>query len=51
MFHHFAKWFSNITGKPGTFFACIAIVVLWALSGPIFGFSDSWQLLTLEQPL
>jgi low affinity Fe/Cu permease len=45
MFHHFAKWTSNITGKAGTFFACVAIVVFWGLSGPIFSFSDSWQLL------
>ena len=45
MFHRFARWISTVTGKAGTFAACLAIIVLWALSGPLFGFSDSWQLI------
>lgn len=32
-------------GKPVTFILCVAIVVIWAFSGPIFGFSDTWQLI------
>ena len=35
-----AKW----AGKPQTFFVALAIIVVWALSGPIFGFNDTWQL-------
>ena len=31
-------------GKPQTFFAALAIIVVWALSGPVFGFNDTWQL-------
>lgn len=31
-------------GKPQTFFGAVALIVLWAFSGPIFGFNDSWQL-------
>lgn len=31
-------------GKPQTFFVALAIIVLWALSGPFFGFNDTWQL-------
>lgn len=45
LFHRFAKWIANITGKAGTFAVCIAVVLLWALTGPFFGFSDSWQLI------
>jgi low affinity Fe/Cu permease len=30
---------------PVTFLACCVVVVLWAVSGPIFGFSDTWQLI------
>ena len=31
-------------GKPQTFFLALAIIVVWALSGPLFGFNDTWQL-------
>jgi low affinity Fe/Cu permease len=44
----FAKAASTIAhaaGKPITFATCCLIVVLWALSGPAFGFSDTWQLI------
>jgi low affinity Fe/Cu permease len=43
-FTRFAKWASRATGKPGTFIGAAAIIVLWALSGPVFDFSDTWQL-------
>ena len=32
------------TGHPITFCAALGIIVLWALTGPIFGFNDTWQL-------
>lgn len=31
-------------GHPGTFFLALGTVVVWAVSGPVFGFSDTWQL-------
>ncbi|KFC61228.1 putative small integral membrane protein precursor [Bosea sp. LC85] len=31
-------------GKPQTFFLALTIIVVWALSGPLFGFNDTWQL-------
>lgn len=31
-------------GKPATFVAALAIIVIWAVLGPLFGFSDTWQL-------
>jgi low affinity Fe/Cu permease len=43
-FNVFAKWTAVIAGKPATFFGCVLVVFVWAVSGPIFGFSDSWQL-------
>ena len=44
---HFTKvanWVAHVTGLPLTFAACCLIVVVWAVSGPFFGFSDTWQL-------
>lgn len=34
-----------LTGLPLTFVLCVAVVVAWAASGPIFDFSDTWQLI------
>jgi low affinity Fe/Cu permease len=43
-FSRFAKLTARITGKPVTFMVAVSIVVLWAVTGPIFKFSDTWQL-------
>ena len=43
-FVRFATGASRFSGKPATFMVALAIVVGWAVSGPIFGFSDTWQL-------
>jgi low affinity Fe/Cu permease len=43
-FTKFATAVSKWTGRPLVFVSCGLLVVLWALSGPIFGFSDTWQL-------
>jgi low affinity Fe/Cu permease len=32
------------TGRPYTFALAVGVVLLWAVTGPIFGFSDTWQL-------
>lgn len=39
-----AKWASRATGRPVTFSIAVAIILLWAITGPIFHFSDTWQL-------
>ena len=36
---------AKATGHPITFAACCLIIVLWAASGPFFGYSDTWQLI------
>ncbi|MER9349309.1 low affinity iron permease family protein [Mesorhizobium sp. M7A.F.Ca.US.010.02.1.1] len=44
---HFTKvanWVARIAGLPPTFALCCLIVIVWAVSGPFFGFSDTWQL-------
>jgi low affinity Fe/Cu permease len=40
----FAKRTASITGKPATFLVALAIILLWALTGPLFHYSDTWQL-------
>jgi low affinity Fe/Cu permease len=40
----FAGAVSKWTGRPLAFILCCALVIVWALSGPLFGFSDTWQL-------
>ncbi len=44
MFTGFANAISRLAGRPYTFILCLAIVIAWAVSGPLFGFSDTWQL-------
>lgn len=44
-FDHFARWASRITGRSMAFYVAIIIIAVWIISGPIFGFSDTWQLI------
>ncbi|MDB5440038.1 MAG: hypothetical protein JWM33_2465 [Caulobacteraceae bacterium] len=44
VFTRFATAVSKWTGRPLVFATCCLLVVLWAMSGPLFGFSDTWQL-------
>lgn len=43
-FEILAEWISNNLGHPYAFLSAAGSVVLWALLGPVFGFSDTWQL-------
>jgi low affinity Fe/Cu permease len=45
VFTRFAKATARLAGRPGTFLTAAGLIVLWGLSGPIFGFSDTWQLI------
>jgi low affinity Fe/Cu permease len=45
VFHLFAVRSADVLGSPRAFFISVGIVVSWALTGPVFGFSDTWQLL------
>lgn len=44
LFTRFAKVTSTIAGKPITFIGAVMIIVVWAVTGPLFGYSDTWQL-------
>jgi len=44
LFNQIAKKASYAAGTPWVFAGALAIVLLWGLSGPIFGFNDTWQL-------
>jgi len=43
-FVRFAQWVSRVTGRPIAFMVAAGAIIVWALSGPLFGFSDTWQL-------
>lgn len=43
-FHRFAVKIAEMTGTPGVFVLAIVIIAIWGLSGPMFGYSDTWQL-------
>jgi low affinity Fe/Cu permease len=43
-FNRFAKWTSRAAGHPSTFGVALAVILIWAVTGPIFRFSDTWQL-------
>ena len=44
LFTQFAKWASRAAGHPTTFALAALIILVWAATGPIFEFSDTWQL-------
>jgi low affinity Fe/Cu permease len=44
LFARFARWVERQVGRSSTFVLAIAVVVAWAASGPVFGWSDTWQL-------
>ena len=43
-FSDVARRASCVLGTPSAFAAAAAVVVLWAVTGPLFGYSDTWQL-------
>ncbi|RUM97756.1 low affinity iron permease family protein [Pseudaminobacter arsenicus] len=45
VFTEIANKVAHAAGKPSTFILCCMIVVVWAVTGPLFGFSDTWQLI------
>ena len=44
-FTELASHVAHATGKPITFLLCVLTIIVWAASGPYFGFSDTWQLI------
>src|SRR3569832_1206668 len=46
----FSRKLSNLTGRPTTFIAAVLTVLVWAVLGPYFHFSDTWQLVINTSP-
>lgn len=45
LFNNIATAVAHAAGRPAAFIGCCALIVAWAASGPLFGFSDTWQLI------
>jgi len=43
-FTRFTKWTAHASGRPAAFTIAAAVIIVWAISGPYFQFSDTWQL-------
>ena len=43
-FTRLAKLTSRATGKPAAFILALGVILIWLVTGPVFGFSDTWQL-------
>ena len=44
LFTHIATFIATAAGRPLTFLLALATIVVWAVTGPLFHFSDTWQL-------
>ena len=44
-FNLFAKAAAHASGRAATFMLALCTIVVWAVTGPVFGFSDTWQLI------
>jgi low affinity Fe/Cu permease len=44
IFRRFAQAVSTAAGRPWTFVGAVALIIVWGVSGPLFKFSDTWQL-------
>ncbi len=45
LFTRVSQAVSKAAGKPVTFFLAVAVIVVWGLTGPLFGYNDTWQLI------
>jgi low affinity Fe/Cu permease len=43
-FSKFAKWTSRVTGRPAAFGFAAMIILVWGVTGPLFHYSNTWQL-------
>ena len=43
-FAEFSSRVARAAGRPSTFATSIGLIVVWAVTGPLFGYSDAWQL-------
>jgi low affinity Fe/Cu permease len=43
-YSRFAKTAARVCGRPPVFVLAVAVIAIWLVTGPVFGFSDTWQL-------
>src|SRR3954447_22968113 len=44
-FTRIAAWIATASGQPMTFLAAVGVILIWAVTGPLFHYSDTWQLI------
>jgi low affinity Fe/Cu permease len=44
LFSRVAQWSAHAAGHPVAFIVAVLLIVIWALTGPLFHFGDTWQL-------
>jgi len=44
LFHKFSHRISEVVGSPWSFIVAVSIIIIWAITGPLFQYSDTWQL-------
>ena len=45
LFEKFANWATLATGSSAAFIIAIAVIIIWGVTGPVFHYSDTWQLI------
>lgn len=44
-FRKFSQWISERVGSPWAFVTAVVLIIIWAVSGPFFDYSEKWQLI------
>src|SRR5687768_10719524 len=44
-FTRLTKWTAHAAGRPFTFTIAVGVILVWAVTGPFFAFSNTWQLM------
>jgi low affinity Fe/Cu permease len=50
-FTEFSKWIAEAAGHPISFSFALLTLLVWGATGPLFDYSDTWQLVILPEPL
>ncbi|HMG07369.1 MAG TPA: low affinity iron permease family protein [Mucilaginibacter sp.] len=45
LFERFANWATIATGSSAAFLTAISVIIIWGITGPVFHYSDTWQLI------
>jgi low affinity Fe/Cu permease len=45
LFEQFSNWATNATGSSAAFIIAISVIIIWGVTGPVFKYSDTWQLI------